>query len=497
MKKAFLLLWLAAGLLSCANESLNSQEENTQIEGIPMTFNVTVAETKAEKIGWANGDKIYVFFNNLPSKYLVLQYNGTTSTWDSYSGTGVEFIDNDFVNKPVYKLTAIYFPVAVDVFFNYQTSLFNFTIGGKPVYNFYLFDCYREYTVSGTTVTASLTMRKPDDMVQIHVAGIQNNVSAYSFYCSKIKPVACASVSALDGYVTEDVLEAGDPLSGFADTDGGIFAGRLTNPDVPTDYVFNVTSNNNACILTRTNRILTAGMMYNFPSLSTTGGSNWKTVQVVDLGITVNDKKIYWAKCNVGANTETEYGDYIAWGETTGYNNGKTDFSWSNYRWGDNYNTLTKYCNNSSFGKDDYSDDLTTLQKEDDAAYAALGGKFRMPTSSEIDALLALNKVWVSNYNNTGISGYKFTGNGNTLFLPAAGIRNGTNIENDGSSVSIWSSSLSMGTDYTGSEGHSDQPDQAYNLYSLHLSSTDYTFDNTIKAASNRCYGLSVRPVSE
>ena len=489
MKKAILLLWLAAGLLSCVNESLNPQEENTQKEGIPMTFNLTVAETKAEKTGWANGDKIYVFFNNM-AKYLVLQYNGTTRTWDSYPST--VFYDNEFDNK-THKLTAIYFPVAVKVTFNSQYSLFNFTSGDKPVYNYYLFDRYREYTVSGTTVTASLTMRKPDDMVQFHVAGIQNNVSAYSFYCSKIKPVACASVSANDGYVTENVLEAGDPLTGFADADGGIFAGRLTNPDVSTDYVFNVTSNNNAYILTRTNRILTAGKMYNFPSLGTTGGSNWRTIPVVDLGITVNNKKIYWAKCNVGANTETEYGDYIAWGETTGYNNGKTDFSWSNYRWGNNYNTLTKYCNNSSFGKDGYSDDLTTLQKEDDAAYAALGGKFRMPTSAEIEALLALNKVWVSNYNNTGISGYKFNGNGNTLFLPAAGFRKGTTINNAGSQVCVWSSSLSMGVDYTGSEGHADQPYQAYNLYCLYY----YSGIESYRSASDRSYGLSVRPVTE
>ncbi len=65
MKKAILLLCMAAGLVSCAKNILDTEKDNTKREGIPMTFNVSVLETKASKTGWADGDKIYVFFNGL------------------------------------------------------------------------------------------------------------------------------------------------------------------------------------------------------------------------------------------------------------------------------------------------------------------------------------------------------------------------------------------------------------------------------------------------
>ena len=479
---------MASGLLSCTDDSLVPQVEEIPAS-VPMQFDIKVAdnaETKATKTNWASGDIIYVFFNGLATKYLILEYNG--NTWSNTSGGG-DLLNTDFDNLSTKTLTAVHFPVAVDVAF--ADSKFSFTSGDKPVYNYYLFQAGKSYDVSGTTVSATLSMGKPEGMAQFHVAGIQSNVANYTFGCSKIKPVACTSVGT-NGAIIESVLQAGARLSGIADSDGAIFAGLLTTPGVSTDYTFTLATNDKIYTLTRTDRTLTAGKMYNFPLTGSWSSTNASDLYE-DLGIIVGGKKIYWAKCNLGAAKPEDYGDYFAWGETTGYNNGKTVFSWIDYRWGDNYNTLTRYCNNSSFGKDGYSDDLTTLRKEDDAAYAALGGKFRMPTSSEIDALLALNKKWVSNYNNSGISGYTFNGNGRTLFLPAAGFRKGTTINNAGSQVGVWSSSLSMGNDYTGSEGHADQPYQAYNLYSLYY----YSGNETYKSASDRCYGLSVRPVSE
>ena len=85
MKKALLFLCLAAGLMSCAKEVLNPEKETPQNEGVPMTFNVTVLETKAAKTGWVDGDKIYVFFNGLETKYLVMTYN-TGTGWSDASG---------------------------------------------------------------------------------------------------------------------------------------------------------------------------------------------------------------------------------------------------------------------------------------------------------------------------------------------------------------------------------------------------------------------------
>ena len=268
----------------------------------------------------------------------------------------------------------------------------------------------------------------------------------------------------------------------MADNDGAIFAGRLVYPGTAKDYKFTLASNDKIYTLTRANKALTAGIMYNFPAVSETGGTNW-TVQnasdlYVDLGLSVGGKTIYWAKCNLGATTETDYGDYFAWGETTGYNEGKTSFVRNTYVWlNDPY--LTKYCTDALYGN---VDDLTTLEKEDDAAYAALGGKFRLPTLAEMDALLSLTKEWVTDYNGSGINGCKFTGNGNTLFLPAAGDRNYTTLYNAGYNGQYWSSSLSTGG-----------PDSAYRLYFYSDS-----FGNYFRRGSYfRYFGFSVRPVSE
>lgn len=271
---------MTAIMLSCSNETNISQEDS--LAGVPMTFNISVDEnatTRAAKTAWANGDKIYVFFNGLATKYLVMTYDG--SSWSTSSGGGT-LESTDFSGLGTKTITAVHFPVAVDV--AYADSKFSFTSGGKPVYNYYLYETGKAYTVSGTTVTATLSMGKPSNMVQIHVAGIQGNVSDYTFGCSKIRPVSCKSVGT-DGTITEDVLQAGARLSGIADADGGIFAGRLTTT-VSADYKFTIASNTLIYTLTRTGKTLTAGKMYNFPALTSTGGSNWAVYNLVNLSAT-------------------------------------------------------------------------------------------------------------------------------------------------------------------------------------------------------------------
>ena len=55
----------------------------------------------------------------------------------------------------------------------------------------------------------------------------------------------------------------------------------------------------------------------------------------VDLGL---PSGLIWATKNLGATTETEYGYYYAWGETST----KTDYSWDTYTYGTRLN-ITKY----------------------------------------------------------------------------------------------------------------------------------------------------------
>ena len=153
----------------------------------------------------------------------------------------------------------------------------------------------------------------------------------------------------------------------------------------------------------------------------------------VDLGLPSGLK---WATCNIGATAPEGYGDYFAWGETEP----KSNYDWSTYKYcNGSYDTMTKYCTQSSHGT---VDNKTTLEASDDAAQVNWGGKWRMPTSAEQDELQN-NCTWTWTTRN-GINGYKVTSktNGNTIFMPAAGYRYGTSVYDVGSYGNYWSSSL-------------------------------------------------------
>ena len=154
--------------------------------------------------------------------------------------------------------------------------------------------------------------------------------------------------------------------------------------------------------------------------------------EYVDLGLSVK-----WATCNVGANSPEKYGDYFAWGEVES----KDVYAWSTYKYGTDYDELTKYCTQSSNGKDGFTDNKTILDPEDDAAIVNWGGAWRMPTKAEQDELR--NKcTWLCTKQND-VNGYKVTGpNGNSIFLPAAGSIEGGTLNNVGKFGNYWSSKL-------------------------------------------------------
>ena len=161
--------------------------------------------------------------------------------------------------------------------------------------------------------------------------------------------------------------------------------------------------------------------------------AQWKlfTPTYVDLGLSVK-----WATCNVGATSPEGYGDYFAWGEIAP----KDEYSWATYKYCKGSETsLIKYNTSSDYGT---VDNKTTLEFTDDAARVNWGGKWRMPTKAEQDELRN-NCTWTWT-TQSGVNGYKVTSNtnGNSIFLPATGYRNGTYVGNVGSTGMYWSSSL-------------------------------------------------------
>ena len=196
------------------------------------------------------------------------------------------------------------------------------------------------------------------------------------------------------------------------------------------------------------------------PSSGTENGYGY-----VDLGLSVK-----WAICNVGASAPEYYGDYFAWGEI----DPKEVYDWSTYQYcNGSSSTLTKYNTQSGYGT---VDEKTQLDLADDAARANWGGSWRMPTYDELRELWdECDWTWTTR---NGVNGYKVTSksNGNFIFLPAAGYRNGSSLSNASSNSNLWSSGI-----YTRIP---------YNAQGLLIVS-----GYTNVSYTSRCYGLPVRPV--
>ena len=194
---------------------------------------------------------------------------------------------------------------------------------------------------------------------------------------------------------------------------------------------------------------------------STTGtinGYDW-----VDLGLSVK-----WATKNVGASSPSDYGEYFAWGETRPklrYDDsncfdcldGKYVGRWGTYRLG--------------------GQTRITPTSGHDTARENWGGSWRMPTDAENEELC--NKCTWTWTSQGGHEGYKVTGpNGNSIFLPAAGWRYGTDTDFVGDCGFYWSSTLSW-----------SNSDCACDLF---FNSSGHGTDG-----SSRRDGRSVRPVTE
>ena len=192
----------------------------------------------------------------------------------------------------------------------------------------------------------------------------------------------------------------------------------------------------------------------------------------VDLGL---PSGTLWATCNIGASSPEDYGNYIAWGEMST----KSTYDWSTYKWcKGSVRTLTKYCNNSNFGNNGFTDNKTELDPDDDAAYVNWGSDWRMPSLEQFEELINSSYTTTEWTTQNGVKGRLITSNsnGNSVFLPAAGYRDGSSLSGAGSEGDYWSRTLLE-----------SGPRSARGLY---FYSSFISMDGI-----PRCNGRSVRPV--
>ena len=172
--------------------------------------------------------------------------------------------------------------------------------------------------------------------------------------------------------------------------------------------------------------------------------------EAVDLGL---PSRLQWASCNIGASSPEECGDYFAWGEI----DPKSNYS--------EFNSVThKKKIKQIVGDANY-----------DVATAMFGKSWKTPTKEDFEELINhCTWVWITV---NGVNGYEVTGpNGNSIFLPATGYRDGREV-NDGDSGEYWSSTPHKETEYS--------------YYLFYAGGNYYTFYNC------RYVGRCVRPVKK
>ena len=138
--------------------------------------------------------------------------------------------------------------------------------------------------------------------------------------------------------------------------------------------------------------------------------------EYVDLGLPSGTK---WATMNVGASSETDYGNYYQYGK------GAAQYA-------------------ATSGGSYYSGTEDPLAASADTAVQVWGGPWHMPTRKQMEELTANTTYkWVENYKGSGKNGCTFTANGAVLFFPAAGRWYGGGLNSVVTDGSYWGSSPS------------------------------------------------------
>lgn len=167
----------------------------------------------------------------------------------------------------------------------------------------------------------------------------------------------------------------------------------------------------------------------------------------VDLGLSV-----LWASRNVGAPTGDKPGYYVGWADVSGQ---KTSTRNEDYPHGELPNSIDG--------------------SEHDIARASWAESWRMPTKSEMQELIQQCQWYWTAIN--GMPGYQIVGRtGNSIFLPAAGNRFGTDYEDVYSFGRYWTAELNK-----------KKNNMAYML--------EFSLQDKEVLTMARCTGLCIRPV--
>ena len=475
--KKFILLFGAAilALSSCRKESpvIIDIPQEPEAPAKAITYSLDAihpdgAATKAVKTGWETGDVIFVFFSGAPVPgYLEMKWDGTK--WNFTEKNSLAIPDGQGT------MYAVYQPFGNDN----EVLADNGNWVFKDIHYTYFLRDSQSYNISNGQVSGTFNMGIPHGFVQFFLDDpLADSSTEMELREIFLTPQAVNSVHPEYG-ISWISGHRGAPLPGYVydkenkasgEQKGWLFSGTLIYNNcmgAAADYHFTLVKGgwqgryyqksflNKQYYTSHSER-----RALKMPALST-----WTELtgcKPIDLGTKTayGDIHTYWSSRNLGAskdfpdgNTLEEcqatWGDYYAWGATEphyqaghAYDNpcshwkpGLTGYDWDSYpHSANNAHSIFKYT--FADGEDDadwyngpgqfIGDNLRWLEREDDAAAVALGGRWETPTVEDWEVLFDTNNFTISF--DPDHRGVKFTSKipgyeGRSIFLPLAGAR--------------------------------------------------------------------------
>ena len=327
----------------------SSVEEPTEEAPRHLIVNISVNkvdDTRAVKLGWMGGDKIYVVFDHFftadlnvrpaTAYFMTLTYNG--DIWQSkFSDPALEAY---LLEQTSGKLAAAYCSAFVPEFIYMYTTPNNqpaIKVDNINFIGFHMSANKVDYTVENGVLTATLPMSVQNNDVYFSIPEMNGDKSRYTFQCEhfaydKFSSFHCYS----DGQTIDPPRAVVAPYSGdygkpikaaqIDESDEYYFCASL-NPSVKgveTEYAIQIIDNRGtedemddvAYTLTKTARLFGKEAI-ELPPLT---DPRWMTSNISGTRGTLNGHEWVlmgdgkkWATLNIGANTETDCGTYMNW----------------------------------------------------------------------------------------------------------------------------------------------------------------------------------------
>lgn len=236
MKKIYILLGAALLALTACEKTETKTPQHLTLD---LTINHMAPGTKSVKTGWADGDKVYVFFGK-PEDHPTPAYLVLTRSGSSWTEAWTEGLEAEIAATTSGTLTAFFSPIDIDVI--YYGSDKDYGFHGEN-YCFALASNNVPYAVSAGVLSATMDMTLiKDTFVQFFLPGEADNVANLTFLSDHIMKSQGASSIWDDGKVGTGNVDYSYPIPGFAYDGGIIFSGLLRDSvsGEETAYTFTI-----------------------------------------------------------------------------------------------------------------------------------------------------------------------------------------------------------------------------------------------------------------